>query len=273
MCIIETSSGLPRKSSAIFRHLQKIFGNSRKIFGNLRLARTISPEWGQRRSRILFLAREHKIHIFELTSNVLFIIYTYWRRCFLLFSEDFRPLYEDLRRFSKIFPKARRTFPNIIREFSKSSEDAEDFRRLPKPFEEDPKMFRWYINEFKTKLREKLDISEIIDIFTCEDIVSFLSICYHSVYHWLLYNKLFLPLGHKINIFSPPCKILAKKGQTFWNPRKDCTKRRQLSAVVSVLCVCPLNADKLRRKIVKVSVDPRGFVERENERQTEIKNK
>ena len=27
-------------------------------------------------------------------------------------------------------------------------------------------------------------------IFTCEDIVSFLWICYHSVYHWLLYNKI-----------------------------------------------------------------------------------
>ena len=26
-------------------------------------------------------------------------------------------------------------------------------------------------------------------IFTCEDIVSFLSICYHALYHWLLYNK------------------------------------------------------------------------------------
>ena len=29
----------------------------------------------------------------------------------------------------------------------------------------------------------------VYHIFTCEDIVSFLSICYHSVYHWLLYNK------------------------------------------------------------------------------------
>ena len=27
-------------------------------------------------------------------------------------------------------------------------------------------------------------------IFTCEDIVSFLSICCHSLYHWLLYNKM-----------------------------------------------------------------------------------
>ena len=35
-------------------------------------------------------------------------------------------------------------------------------------------MFRWYTNYFKYNLRDKLDISEIIDIFTCEDIVSFL---------------------------------------------------------------------------------------------------
>ena len=41
--------------------------------------------------------------------------------------------------------------------------------------------------------------------------------------------------------------------------------------MASFLCVCPLIADKLRRNIVKVSVDPRGFVERENETQTEIK--
>ena len=39
-CIIETSSGLPRKSSAIFGNLRtssEIFGNSRKVFGNVRL--------------------------------------------------------------------------------------------------------------------------------------------------------------------------------------------------------------------------------------------
>ena len=66
------------------------------------------------------------------------------------------------RRFPKIFqivPKARRTFPNIFREFPKISED---FRRLPKTFEEDRKY----------KLRDKLDVSEIIDIFICEDIIS-----------------------------------------------------------------------------------------------------
>ena len=71
------------------------------------------------------------------------------------------------RRFPKIFkivPKARlsEVFPKM----------SEDFRRLPKTFEEDPKMFRWYTNYFKYNLRDKLGISEIIDIFTCEDIIS-----------------------------------------------------------------------------------------------------
>ena len=117
----------------------------------------------------MFLPREHKIHIFEPTCNVLFIIYTYWWRRFWWFSEDFRPLSEDFQRFSKIVPKARRTFPNIFREFPKISEDV---RRLPKTLEEDPKMFRWYTNEFKYNLRDKLYITEIIDIFTCEDIIS-----------------------------------------------------------------------------------------------------
>jgi len=40
---------------------------------------------------------------------------------------------------------------------------------IPKTFKEDPKMFRSYTKEFKYILRDKLDISEIIDIFTSED--------------------------------------------------------------------------------------------------------
>ena len=95
-----------------------------------------------------------------------------------MFLMIFRRFPTTSQRFSKIFPKARRTFPNIFREFPKISEDV---RRLPKTFEEDPKMFRWYSNDFKYNLRDKLDISEIIDIFTCEDIVSFLSICYPAL--------------------------------------------------------------------------------------------
>ena len=105
--------------------------------------------------------------------------------------DDFPKIFDHFPKiskyFSKIVPKARRTFSNIFRKFPTMSED---FRRLPKTFEEDPKMFRWYTNETKSNLRDKIDIKLIIDIFTCENIVSFLSICYHSVYHWLLYNKL-----------------------------------------------------------------------------------
>ena len=45
----------------------------------VRVARAISHEWAQRTSEILFLPREHKIHIFEPTCNVLFIL---WRNQF-----------------------------------------------------------------------------------------------------------------------------------------------------------------------------------------------
>ena len=93
-------------------------------------------------------------------------------------SDHFPKIFED---FPKLFwrPDERsRTFSENFRKFPKISEE---FRRFSKTTEEDPKMFRWYNN---------LDISEIIDIFTCEDTVSFLLICYHSVYHWLLYNKM-----------------------------------------------------------------------------------
>jgi len=46
---------------------------------------------------------------------------------------------------------------------------SEDCRRLPKTFEEDPKIFRSSTNKFKYNFTDKLDISEIIDIFTSED--------------------------------------------------------------------------------------------------------
>ena len=103
------------------------------------------------------------------------------------FRADFR---EDFRRFSKIVQKARQTFPNIFREFPKNYEDVRRFPKIAKDLRgRDLKMFRWYTNEVKYNLRDKLDIREMIIIFPCEDIVWFLSICYHSVFHWLLYNK------------------------------------------------------------------------------------
>ena len=88
-------------------------------------------------------------------------------------SDRFLKISEDFPKFFRRLDERSRTYSENFRKFPKMSED---FRRLLKTFEEDPKMFRCYTNEFKYNLRDKLDISEIIDIFTCKDIVSFLSI-------------------------------------------------------------------------------------------------
>ena len=77
---------------------------------------------------------------------------------FLLYRHTDEGVFDDFRKFSKIFQKARKTFPNIFRKFQK----------VAKTFE-DPKMFRSYTNEIKYSLRDNLDISEIIDIFISED--------------------------------------------------------------------------------------------------------
>ena len=65
------------------------------------------------------------------------------------------------RRFPKILQNLSKGHTNVAERFQKISEDC---RTL-----EDPKMFRSYTNELKYNLRDKLDISEIIDILTCED--------------------------------------------------------------------------------------------------------
>ena len=119
---------------------------------------------------------------------------------FLLYKHTDDGVFDNFPKISDHFPKISEDYPKLFRRpdersrtfsknFRKFPKMSEDFRRLPKTFEEDPKMFRWYTNEFKYNLKDKLDITEIIDILTCEDIVSFLSICYNSLYHWLLYNK------------------------------------------------------------------------------------
>ena len=72
------------------------------------------------------------------------------------------------RRFPKILQNCSEGPTNVPKHFSKISEN---FRRCPKTSEEDPKMFQWYTNEFKYNLRDKLDITEIIDILTCDDFI------------------------------------------------------------------------------------------------------
>ena len=176
-------------------------------------------------SKILFLPRENKIHIFKPPCNVLFIIRHADDGVFWWFPEDFWPPAEDFRRNFKIVPKAGRTLPNIFRKFPKMPEDC---RRLPKTFEEDSKMFRWYTNEFKYNLRDKLDINEIIDKLTCEIMENkplgsrmyflwILRVVYFSVKHPCLYNK----VSYKELLDQSECRKLFAQ---LWNDTKTLYK-------------------------------------------------
>ena len=102
---------------------------------------------------------------------------------FLLYKYNDDAVFDDFPKISDHFPKISEDFPKLSRRpdersrtfsdnFRKFPKMPEDCRILPKTFEEDPKMFRWYTNEFKYNLRDKLNITEVIDIFTCEDIIS-----------------------------------------------------------------------------------------------------
>ena len=81
--------------------------------------------------------------------------------------------FDDFPKISDHFPKIPKDSPKLVwrshercRTFPKIPED---YRRMPKLSRKTPKIFRWYTNELKYNLRDKLDISEIIDIFTSED--------------------------------------------------------------------------------------------------------
>ena len=97
------------------------------------------------------------------------------------------------------FPKISENFLKLVRSLRSHERCrifSEDYRRLLKTLEEDPNMFRTYANEFKYNLRDKLDINEIIDIFTSEDMENapkytceFLRVVYFPVKHSCLYNK------------------------------------------------------------------------------------
>jgi len=59
------------------------------------------------------------------------------------FFKDFRPPFQ---RFPKSLQSLSKGHKNVVEHFPKISKD---YRRLPKTFEEDPKMFGSYSNEFK----------------------------------------------------------------------------------------------------------------------------
>ena len=78
----------------------------------------------------------------------------------------FPKISEDSLKFVRSSHERCRTFS---KNFQRLPKIAVDCRRSPKTFEEDPKIFRSYTNEFKYNLRDKLDISERIDILNNED--------------------------------------------------------------------------------------------------------
>ena len=88
----------------------------------VRVARTISHEWAQRTSGILFLPREHKVHIFELF--------------FLLYKHTDDGVFDDLQKISDHFPKISEDFPKLFRrpnERSRTfSENSKNSQRCPK---------------------------------------------------------------------------------------------------------------------------------------------
>ena len=85
---------------------------------------------------------------------------------FLLYRHTNDGVIDDFQRFPKILQNLSEGHTNNPEHFPKISQD---YRRLPETFEEDPKIFRSYTNEFKYNLRDKLDIRESIHILTSED--------------------------------------------------------------------------------------------------------
>ena len=86
---------------------------------------------------------------------------------FLLYEYTDDAVFDDFPKISVHFPKISEDFPKLSRRpdersrtfsdhFRKFPKMSEDCRRLPKTFEEDPKMFWWYTNEFKYNVRENL---------------------------------------------------------------------------------------------------------------------
>ena len=62
---------------------------------------------------------------------------------FLLYKYTDDAVFDDFPKISDLFPKISQDFPKLFRRPDERSRTfSEDVRRLPKTFEEDPKMFR-----------------------------------------------------------------------------------------------------------------------------------
>jgi len=82
--------------------------------------------------------------------------------------DDF-PKISNLSKDFRKFPRSQERCRTFLENFRRLPKISEAYRRLPKTFEADLKMFRSYTKEFKCKLRDKLYVSEIIEIYIGED--------------------------------------------------------------------------------------------------------
>ena len=95
---------------------------------------------------------------------------------FLLYKHTDGDVFDDFPKISDHFPKISEDFPKLFRRpderFRTFSEIFRKFPKIAEDFRGKPEDVSMYTNEYKYNLRENFDISEIIDIFTCEDIIS-----------------------------------------------------------------------------------------------------
>ena len=84
----------------------------------------------------------------------------------------FRRFPTFFRRFPKIFQNCSEDQTNVPEHFPRISENFRRFPKIAEDFRGRPEDVSIYTNEFKYNLRDKPDVTEIIDILTCEDIIS-----------------------------------------------------------------------------------------------------
>jgi len=130
-------------------------------------------------SEILFLPREHKIHIFKLMCKLCSFYYIDMLLMpFLTFSRRFPTTYQ---RFPKIFQNCSEGQTNLSEHLSNISEY---FPKISEDCRRPTKKMRRCFDHTPTKLSVVKGTKEKCyhTISSREDIISFLSI-YHSVYH------------------------------------------------------------------------------------------
>ena len=95
---------------------------------------------------------------------------------FLLYKCTDDGVFDDLPKISDHFPKISEDFPKLFRRPDERFRTfSENFRRCPKMSEDYRRLSRKTrrcFDDTAKNLRDKLDITEVIDIFTCEDIRS-----------------------------------------------------------------------------------------------------